>query len=100
MSSSFEDGVESYYKEKESYSALLHECAAADPTEDASTNGHVGRKMFSEGEDPLAQDLSELSESLASAFSKLDIAVAKAKATNATDESRMGQPKGKAKGKK
>lgn len=97
MSSSFEDEVQSYYKEKESYTELLHQCAAAEPTEGPSTNGHAAERDFSQEEDPFSQ---KLSESLAKAFSKLDIAAAMAKSKNAKNEPGKEQPKGKSKGRK
>lgn len=97
MSSSFEDELESYYKEKESYTELLHQCAAAEPTEGFSTNGHASERDFGRGEDPFSQ---KLSESLAKAFSKLDIAAAMAKSKNGKNEPGKEPPKGKSKGKK
>lgn len=97
MPSSFEEGAESYYKAKESYTELLHQCAVAEPTEDASTNGHSSVPKSSGEEDPFSQNLSE---SLANVFSKLDIAAAMAKSKNAKAEPHREQPKGKSKGKK
>lgn len=101
MPSSFEDEVESYYKAKESYTELLHQCAAAESesTQDPSTNDHPspsGRKSFSE-EDTLSQ---QLSESMVNAFSKLDIAAKMASSKKTKDEPRKEQQKGKSKGKK
>lgn len=97
MPSNFEEEVESYYKAKESYTELLHQCAVAEPTEDASTNGHSSEQKSSREEDPFSQNVSE---SLANIFSKLDIAAAMAKSKNANDEPHRKQPKGKSKGKK
>ena len=99
MPSSFEDEVESYYKAKESYTQLLHQCAAAESTEDPSTNGHPSpseRTSLGE-EDALSQ---KLSESMANAFSKLDVAAKMANSKKTKDEPRKEQQKGKSKGKK
>lgn len=108
MPSSFEDEVESYYKAKESYTELLHQCATAESTaestDEASTNGHAAGEKSLWEEDPLSQ---KLSESMADAFAKIDLAAARigltaamAKSKTTKDEPRKEQPKGKSKGKK
>lgn len=97
MPSSFEDEVESYYKAKESYTQLLHQCAVAESTEAPLTNGYPSGRKSTREEDPL---LPKLSESMANAFSKLDIAAAMTSSKNTKDEPRKEQPKGKSKGKK
>lgn len=101
MPSSFEDEVESYYKAKESYTELLHQCATAESTAEstdvASTNGHAAGEKSLWEEDPLSQ---KLSESIADAFSKIDLAAAMAESKATKDEPRKEQPKGKSKGKK
>lgn len=97
MPSNIDGEVEAYYKAKESYTDLLHQCAAAESTEDASTNGHAAWRRSRKEEDPFTQ---KLSESIANAFSKLDIAAALAKSKNAQDVPHKEQQKGKSKGKK